>query len=158
MSTHIDEEEWGINALISDDIIDKDAREKAREFLSQFYEWDSECEEFDDTPKAGYHEYEIRVKDECDYGDEDYISVRMLSVHLPLDADAKRLAAIIGGTVWSGLCADRKEYCITYMKKAYVRANSPEEARRIFDKKDEYNKDLFSKFDGVVSISATDPE
>lgn len=104
MGTHINHECYDLNDIISDNsdnLFDDDVRKDAKEFLSKFYRWDKDLEEFDDTPKANYHKYEIKVKQESDWGDDYFVDIISVKVMLPTDDDAKNLADILDGEVVS---------------------------------------------------------
>ena len=72
---------------------------------------------------------------------------------LPTDEDAKELAAILDGEVVDGLNADGKSYCVTYTKKIVIKANSREDAKRIFDDMEMHEADRWAAFGGVKSIA-----
>lgn len=156
MSTHINEDYCDLNGLVADTndfFFDDDVRKEVKEFLSKFYTWDEECEEFDETPKSNYREYEIKVKREDECCDDDYINIISVTVKLPSDEDAKELADLIDGKVVDGLNADGKSYCITYTKKIVIKAKSREDAKRIFDDMEMREADRWADFGGVKSIT-----
>ena len=156
MATHINEDYCDLNGLVAesnDSFFCDEVREEVKEFLSKFYTWDEECEEFDDTPKPDYREYEIKVKREDECCDDDYINIMSVTVQLPSDEDAKELADLIDGKVVDGLNSDGKSYCITYMKKIVIKAKSREDAKRIFDDMELREADPWATFGGVKSIA-----
>ena len=157
MATHINEEALTLNDLISDALETFDPHEEMRQsikdFLSKFYTWDEEAGEFDDTPKEGYRPYEIKARYEDDCSDMTFVNIFSIRVSLPTDEDAKELAAILDGEVVDGLNADGKSYCVTYTKKIVIKANSREDAKRIFDDMEMSYADRLSDFGGVKSIT-----
>lgn len=156
MSTHINEDYCDLNGLVSesnDYFFCDEVRDEVKEFLSKFYLWDKDLEEFDDTPEPNYREYEIKVKREDECCDDDYNNIISVKVSLPSDEDAKELADIIDGKVVDGLNADGKDYCITYIKKTYIKAKSREDAKRIFDDMEMHEADRWAEFGGVKSIT-----
>ena len=156
MSIHINEDYCDLNGLIAesnDYFVCDEVREEVKEFLSKFYTWDEECEEFDDTPKPNYREYEIKVKRDDECCDDEYINIISVKVSLPTDEDAKELADLIDGKVVDGLNADGKSYCVTYTKKIVIKANSREDAKRIFDDMEMHEADRWAAFGGVKSIA-----
>ena len=156
MSTHINEDHCDLNGLIdenNDYFVCDEVRDEVKEFLSKFYLWDKDLEEFDDTPEPNYHEYEIKVKREDECCDDNYINIVSVKVSLPTDEDAKELADIIDGKVVNGLNAGGKTYCITYTKKINIKAKSRADAKRIFDDMEMHDADRWATFDGVKSIT-----
>ena len=157
MSTHINEEALTLNGLISDALESFDPHEEMRQsikdFLSKFYTWDEGAGEFDDTPKEGYRPYEIKAKYEDECCDDTFVTIYSIRVSLPTDEDAKELAAILDGEVVDGLNADGKSYCVTYTKKIVIKANSREDAKRIFDDMEMHEADRWAAFGGVKSIA-----
>ena len=158
MATHINEESLELNDLISDKLETFDPHEEMRQsikdFLSKFYTWDEEAGEFDDTPKEGYRPYKIKAKYEDDCDDMTFVNIYSIRVSLPTDEDAKELAAILDGEVVDGLNADGKSYCVTYTKKIVIKANSREDAKRIFEGMEMHEADRWAEFDKVKSITA----
>ena len=155
MGTHIDEEFYNINDLIADtrdNYLDEGVRKDVKDFLSKFYAWNDECEEFDETPKDNYRKYEIKVKHEDECCDDDYITIIYVSVELPSDDDAKELADLIDGKVTSGLNADGKTFCITYRKKICIKAKNRKEAKKLFDAMNIQSADRDSDFIDVSTI------
>ena len=149
MSTHINEDYCDLNGLIAesnDYFVCDEVREEVKEFLSKFYTWDEECEEFDDTPKPNYREYEIKVKRDDECCDDEYINIISVKLSLPTDEDAKELADLIDGKV-----VDRG--CVTYTKKIVIKAKSREDAKRIFDDMELHDADRWAAFGGVKSIA-----
>lgn len=136
MSFHIDEEYIGINGIFAEhnDLFSFDeARNEVKEFLSKFYTWDAECEEFDETEPKNSRKYEITIKREDECCDDTYSTIFHLEIALPTDTDAQELADLLDGTVISGL-QDGKLYRITYRNEIYIRAKNEEEARKGFEK------------------------
>ena len=157
MATHINEESLSLNDLISDALETFDPHEEMRQsikdFLSKFYTWDESLGEFDDTPKEGYRQYEIKVKYTDDCADMTFVNIFSIIVSLPTDEDAKELADILDGKVVAGLNEGEKSYCITYMKKIVIKAKNREEAKRIFDDMEMREADQEATFGGVKSIT-----
>lgn len=155
MGTHINEEYYDLNDIIadnSDNLFDDGVRKDAKEFFSKFYTWDDYMEEFNDIPKENYRLYEIKVKQESECCDDDFIDIISVSVMLPTDDDAKELADILDGTVVSGLNADGKEFCITYTKKIVIKAKNKAEAKKLFDDMDMQYADRWADFGKISSI------
>jgi hypothetical protein len=158
MSTHINEEACLLNDLIDEsrnDIIDEDTQIDVKEFLSKFYTWDDDLEEFDDTPKPTYRNYEIKVKREDECCDDDFINIYSIIVSLPSDKAAKELADLLDGKVVSGLNKDGQDFCITYTKTVCIKAKSQTAAKRIFADMDIRDADRLSKFGKVVDVKVT---
>ena len=156
MATHINEEALTLNDLISDALESFDPHEEIRQsikdFLAKFYTWDEALGEFDDTPKEGYHSYEIKAKYEDECADMSFVNIYSIRVSLPTDEDAKELADILDGEVVDGLNADGKSYCVTYTKTVCIKAKSQAEAKRIFADMNIRDTDRLSKFGKVVDV------
>lgn len=104
MSFHIDEEYIGINGIFAEhnDLFSFDeARNEVKEFLSKFYTWDAECEEFDETEPKNSRNYEITIKREDECCDDTYSTIFHLEIALPTDNDAQELADLLDGEVVS---------------------------------------------------------
>lgn len=159
MSTHINEDYCDLNDLISesnDYFVCDEVRGEVKEFLSKFYTWDEECEEFDDNPKPNYREYEITVKREYECCGDDYINIISVKVSLPTDEDAKELADLIDGKVVDGLRADCPVFRFTYRNEIYIKAEDQQEAERIFHNMVPTELSRNSEFVELVSIEKGD--
>ena len=132
MSFHADEDCIGMNELLTNENTEQYA-DDIKELLSQYYTWDAESEEFDETAPDNYREYRIKAVFEDEICDDDYTTVLYIDVKLPTDDAARELADTIDGTVISGL-QDGKLYRITYRNEIYIRAKNEEEARKEFEK------------------------
>ena len=132
MSFHADEDFIGMNELLTNENTEQYA-DDIKELLSQYYTWDAESEEFDETAPDNYREYRIKAVFEDEICDDDYTTVLYIDVKLPTDDAARELADTIDGTVISGL-QDGKLYRITYRNEIYIRAKNEEEARKEFEK------------------------
>lgn len=155
MGTHINEEYYDINGIVSDNrdnLFDEGVRKDAKEFFSKFYLWDKDLEEFNDNPEPNYRPYEIKVKQESECCDDEFIDIISVNVMLPTDEDAQELADILDGTVVSGLNADGKEFCITYTKKIVIKAKNKAEAKKLFDDMDMQYADRWADFGKISSI------
>ncbi len=158
MAFHADEDYIGINGIFAEhnDLFSFDeARNEVKEFLSKFYTWDNECEEFDETEPKNSRKYEITIKREDECCDDTYATIFHLEIALPTDEDAKELADIIDGTVVSGLNADGKEFCITYTKKIVIKAKNKDEAKKLFNEMNMQYADSCSEFGKISSIVGT---
>lgn len=151
MAFHADEDYIGMNGLLTNENTEKYA-DDIKEILSQYYTWDEDLEEFDETAPDNYREYRIKAVFEDECCDDYYTTVLYIDVKLPTDDAAKELAAIIDGTVVSGLNADGKEFCITYTKKIVIKAKNKEEAKKLFDEMNMQYADSCSDFGKISSI------
>lgn len=159
MSFHIDEEYIGINGIFAEhnDLFSFDeARSEVKEFLSKFYTWDNECEEFDETEPKNSRKYEITIKREDECCDDTYSTIFHLNIALPTDEDAKELADIIDGTVVDGLNDGCPTFRITYRSEIYIKAKTKEEAESIFRNMSKKEFEDKSEFVEIVSNEKED--
>ena len=122
-----------------------------KELLSQYYTWDEDLGEFDETAPDNYREYRIKAVFEDECCDDDYTTVLLVDVKLPTDEAAKELANIIDGRVISGL-QDGKLYRITYRNEIYIRAKNKKEAQTEFSMLTNSEMASQSNFLEVVSV------
>ena len=159
MGTHINEEYYDINDIVSDNrdnLFDDDVRKDAKEFFSKFYLWDKDLEEFNDNPEPNYRPYEIKVKHESECCDDAFIDIISVNVMLPTDDDAKELADIIDGKVVSGLNDGCPTFRITYRNEIYIKAPNKEEAEKIFRNMSRSELNEGSEFVEIVSNEKED--
>ena len=159
MGTHINEEYYDINDIVSDNrdnLFDDDVRKDAKEFFSKFYLWDKDLEEFNDNPEPNYRPYEIKVKHESECCDDAFIDIISVNVMLPTDDDAKELADIIDGKVVSGLNDGCPTFRITYRNEIYIKADNKEEAEKIFRNMSRSELNEGSEFVEIVSNEKED--
>ena len=155
MSYHADEDYIGMNGLLTNENTERYA-EDIKELLSKYYTWDNDCEEFDETAPDNYNEYRIKAvfTDSC--GDDDFTDILLVDVKLPTDEAAKELADIIDGTVISGLNKGCPTYRITYRNEIYIKADTKEEAEKIFRNMSRSDLDANSEFVEIVSNEKED--
>ena len=159
MGTHINEEYYDINDIVSDNrdnLFDDGVRKDAKEFFSKFYLWDKDLEEFNDNPEPNYRPYEIKVKHESECCDDAFIDIISVNVMLPTDDDAKELADIIDGKVVSGLNDGCPTFRITYRNEIYIKADNKEEAEKIFRNMSRSELNEGSEFVEIVSNEKED--
>ena len=159
MGTHINEEYYDINGIVSDNrdnLFDDGVRKDAKEFFSKFYLWDKDLEEFNDNPEPNYRPYEIKVKHESECCDDAFIDIISVNVMLPTDDDAKELADIIDGKVVSGLNDGCPTFRITYRNEIYIKADNKEEAEKIFRNMSRSELNEGSEFVEIVSNEKED--
>ena len=159
MGTHINEEYYDINDIVSDNrdnLFDDDVRKDAKEFFSKFYLWDKDLEEFNDNPEPNYRPYEIKVKHESECCDDAFIDIISVNVMLPTDDDAKELADIIDGKVVGGLNNACPTFRITYRNEIYIKADNKEEAEKIFRNMSRSELNEGSEFVEIVSNEKED--
>lgn len=155
MSFHADEDVIGMNDLIHNEYTEQYS-DDIKELLSQYYTWDAESEEFDETAPDNYREYRIKAVFEDEICDDDYTTVLYIDVKLPTDEAAKELADIIDGTVVEGLNEGCPTFRITYRSEIYIKAKNKEEAEEIFRNMGKKEFDSQSEFVEIVSNEKQD--
>ena len=155
MSFHADEDVIGMNDLIHNEYTEQYS-DDIKELLSQYYTWDAESEEFDETAPDNYREYRIKAVFEDEICDDDYTTVLYIDVKLPTDEAAKELADIIDGTVVEGLNEGCPTFRITYRNEIYIKAKNKEEAEEIFRNMGKKEFDFQSEFVEIVSNEKQD--
>ena len=155
MSFHADEDFIGMNELLTNENTEQYA-DDIKELLSQYYTWDAESEEFDETAPDNYREYRIKAVFEDEICDDDYTTVLYIDVKLPTDEAAKELADIIDGTVVEGLNEGCPTFRITYRNEIYIKAKNKEEAEEIFRNMGKKEFDFQSEFVEIVSNEKQD--
>lgn len=155
MSFHADEDVIGMNDLIHNEYTEQYS-DDIKELLSQYYTWDAESEEFDETAPDNYRDYRIKAVFEDEICDDDYTTVLYIDVKLPTDEAAKELADIIDGTVVEGLNEGCPTFRITYRNEIYIKAKNKEEAEEIFRNMGKKEFDFQSEFVEIVSNEKQD--
>lgn len=150
MSFHGDEDWLDMNELLNNENT-KDYKDDIKEFLSKYYKWDEECEEFEDEHPDTYHKYKIRAEFEDECCDDTYKTILYVDVWLPNDEAATELADIIDGKVVGGLNDAYPTFRITYRNEIYIKAPNKDEAEKIFRNMSRSDLDANSEFVELVS-------
>ena len=117
-----------------------------KEVLDKYYQYDTEIDEYTDPLGENYKKYVIRAIDEYECCDDCVRNVTYIEIKLPNDDAALELAGCIDGEVTEGLNSDCDTYRVLVTSEVFVKANSPEEARKLVESMSDADRRDWSHF------------